>query len=174
MVGPLSKHEREELEAVVRETQATIEAATRAQGEALARLDASMATTHAHGLVTRTWLARECSLPARVARDRVAVGAAVASDFEELRTEWADGEIGFEHVRTIVELTNSRVRDRVIEHQEILAGLSKGTIFEQWRREVYALRELWDVDGGHNPASDVERNGSGLRSAAPGRAERCS
>jgi hypothetical protein len=154
----MDRAEREELEAVVRDTHAVIEAALRRQCAALASLERAEATVQAHGLSTRTWLARECGLPARTARDRVGVGVAVSGAFDELGSEWAEGAIGFAHVATILELTNPRIHDVVVQNQELLAGLSKGTVFEQWRREARALMDFWDLDGGHDPRDDEERN----------------
>jgi hypothetical protein len=111
-----------------------------------------------HGLPTSRWLAREADLPSKVANARVSVGVKLSRSFPLVAKALADGEIGWDHAKVIVEVANPRILDVVVDNQVLLLTLAQRCRFEPWRAEVQALARLWDQDGGFDPNHDPASN----------------
>ncbi len=124
----------------------------------LGELEARKVTDREFGLGTAAWLAHEAGLPSGVARNRVRVAWKLRRYLPLVADALESGRIGWEHVRTIVELANPRIIDTVVANQELLIGLAERCRFEPWRGEVRSLARLWDQDGGYDPNEDPNAN----------------
>ncbi len=129
-----------------------------AECAALAELDARDATDAVLGLSTHAWLAHETELPSAVARSRVRVGVKLRRALPEVAAMFADGRIGFDHARVLADATNPRNQVGFAAAAPLLADGASGTRFEVWQRDVRALADALDADGGHEPDDDPTRN----------------
>ena len=124
----------------------------------LGELEVRQATDREFGLKTAAWLAHEAGLPAGVARNRVRVARKLRHYLPLVAHALATGRITWEHVRVIVDAANPRIRDIVIDNQELLLSLADRCRFEPWSAEVRGLVRLWDQDGGYDPNEDPAAN----------------
>jgi hypothetical protein len=129
------------------------------EGHLLAELDKRAAAEAEFGLSTGGWLAREATLPAGVARARVKVGVALAGRLSVVDEALIEGRISWDHARVLVDAAgHPRVGDWLAQLAGELIDAAAGTIFEIWRRQVNAIVELLDQDGGHDPDDGLARN----------------
>jgi hypothetical protein len=117
----------------------------------LAELDARDEPQRRTGLRTPGWLGAEFGLPRDEAHRRVGVARRLRTDLPVVADALGAGRISFAHAALLCRLANPRVRDVVISMQQELVDLSIGVRFEQWAKEVRALIDLADTDGGHDP-----------------------
>jgi hypothetical protein len=117
----------------------------------LAELDARDEPQRRTGLRTPGWLGAEFGLPRDEAHRRVGVARRLRTDLPVVADALGAGRISFAHAALLCRLANPRVRDVVIAMQQELVDLSIGVRFEQWAKEVRALLDLADPDGGHDP-----------------------
>ncbi|MBU6216340.1 MAG: DUF222 domain-containing protein [Acidobacteria bacterium] len=117
----------------------------------LAELDARDEPQRRTGLRTPGWLGAEFGLPRDEAHRRVGVARKLRTDLPVVADALASGRISFAHAALLCRLANPRVRDLVAAMQQEFIDLSIGVRFEQWAREVRALIDLADTDGGHDP-----------------------
>ena len=117
----------------------------------LAELDARDEPQRRTGLRTPGWLGAEFGLPRDEAHRRVGVARRLRADLPVVADALGAGRISFAHAAFLCRLANPRVRDVVIAMQQELVDLSIGVRFEQWAKEVRALIDLADADGGHDP-----------------------
>jgi Domain of unknown function (DUF222) len=101
-------------------------------------------TWQAEGAISPTaWLRDRCRLAPGAARERVVVGRRVADDLDEARAAFADGDIGYGHVRLIVHAAGDVDAAAVREAEPVLVdaartldprGLTK--VLAHWRHAV--------------------------------------
>jgi len=141
----------EELLQLVRSLEADRRAADALRSAVLAELDARDEPQRRTGLRTPGWLGAEFGLPRDEANRRVSVARMLRSDLTCVAEALSAGVITFAHAALLCRLANPRVRDVVFAMQQELIDLSIGVRFEQWAKEVRALIDLADADGGHDP-----------------------
>jgi hypothetical protein len=124
----------------------------------LGELDARGTCDRQFGLTTGPWLARDAHLPATVAKARLNVANKLRRHLPVMFAALADGRIGWDHVRVIVDIANPRILDIVAAHQDLLTGLADRCRFERWSTEARSLARMWDQDGGFDPNDDPMRN----------------
>ena len=138
----------------------TLESARRALDTAattvVGELHARNSTDLADGLRTAPWLGWHLQLPRRECSARVAAGVFLRQH-EVAREALADGRISHAHVALLARLATPRVADLVQAIQAELVDLAQGVRFETWGRQVQALLDLADADGGHDPRPDDNR-----------------
>jgi len=137
------------------------------EGHVLAELETRGVCDRAFGLSTPSWLAGATgeSRPVVAARLRVAMRLrTLLGDTDEAL---AEGRIGFDHARVLVDAANPRIEASVADLQGELLGLAQRTPFVEWRRQVAVLVELLDQDGGFDPARDLARNRLHLHQTGP-------
>jgi len=124
----------------------------------LAELDARDATDAVLGLSTHAWLAHDAELPTPLARSRVRVGVKLRRTLPEIAAMFAEGRIGFDHARVLADACNPRNQVGFAAAAPLLADGASGTRFDIWQRDVTALADALDADGGHDPDDDPTRN----------------
>ena len=117
----------------------------------LGELDARGTTDREYGVKTATWVARETSIPAAVAKKKVRVGSMLRRWLPEVDAAMADGRITWDHARVFTEIATPRILPQIVELQATFLELAAGVGFDRWAREVRGLAELLDQDGGHDP-----------------------
>lgn len=122
------------------------------------------ATDVRYGLRTAPWLAREAELPSGVAKGRFRTATKVARHLPVVADALAEGRIGFEHARVLADVANPRIVDQIALIAPALCDAIAGVTFEVWRRDVQAVADLLDLDGGHDPSGDIERNRLSVKS----------
>ena len=131
-----------------------VEAARRALDATAARLADELerrgTTTTRDGLRTPGWLAWRFGLPRQDAASLVRVGRFL-SEHPVIARALEGGILSASHVRLLVRARTPRVAQVVHLIQEQLVDLARGTRFEVWARDVRALLDLADQDGGHEP-----------------------
>lgn len=120
----------------------------------LAELDARDEPRRRTGLQSPGWLGAEFGLPRGDAHRQVAVARTLRTSLRIVGDALSAGRITFAHAALLCRLANPRVRDVVVAMQQELIDLSIGVRFEQWSREVRALIDLADTDGGHDPRAE--------------------
>jgi hypothetical protein len=113
-------------------------------------LDRRGSTTTRDGLRTPGWIAWHFGLPRGDAGSLVRMGEFLAGH-PAVEQALEDGTISAAHVRLLVRACTPRVADVVQMIQEQLVDLARGARFETWARDVRALLDLADADGGHEP-----------------------
>lgn len=146
-----------ELVEAVRRLEAVQRSIDAARSVVLAELDARDEPRRRTGLRTPGWLGAEFGLPRGEVHRQVGVARLVRSTLPVIADALATGRISFAHASFICRLANPRVRSIVVELQHQLVDLSVGVRFEQWAREVRALIDLADTDGGHDPHPEDNR-----------------
>lgn len=121
----------------------------------LAELDARDATDTTHGMTTGMWLAHQANLSARSMRTRVKVANKLRRHLPAARDALDSGRIGYDHAKVLADAANPRIVDEFAAMVPELIDLSELMNFDRWAREVRAIAELLDQDGGHRPGDDV-------------------
>ncbi len=129
-----------------------------AQAHVLAELHSRGTTLTEHGLPVGGWLAHSTGQSHATARRRVEVAVKLRRLLGAVDTALTDGRIGWDHARVIARAANPRNAASIAALQDDLIALAATTTFDRWRREVMAIAELADQNGGHDPASDQARN----------------
>ncbi len=129
-----------------------------AQAHVLAELHARGTTLTEHGLPVGAWLAHATGQSHATSRQRVDVAVKLRRLLDVTDQALTDGRIGWEHARVLARAANPRIAPRIGGLQDELIGLADTKSFDRWRREVMAIAELADQNGGHDPASDEARN----------------
>ena len=122
-----------------------------ARSAVIAELDARDEPRRRTGLQSPSWLGAEFGLPRSDAHRQVAVARMVRTTLGVVGEALRSGRITFAHAALLCRLANPRVRGLVVAMQQEFIDLSIGVRFEQWAREVRALIDLADTDGGHDP-----------------------
>ncbi|MEZ5323334.1 MAG: DUF222 domain-containing protein [Microthrixaceae bacterium] len=130
----------------------------------LAELHSRDATDRHHGLRTKGWLSRNGHASPRTAGTRVSVAVTLRRVLDVTAAALADGRIGFDHAQVMARACNPRIETGFAEMQQMLLELVPVMVFDRWRREVFAIADLLDQDGGHDPSDDVESNRLRMRS----------
>lgn len=120
----------------------------------LARLEQSGETELDHGLRTSTWWAREHDLSEKRCRRLVSVSTKAVPTFPVVVQALYDSTISWEHVCAIVAASNPRIEAQLAALQAELLVLAEHLPFEQWVRDVDAIAQQLDIDGGHDPDLD--------------------
>ncbi|MGB6057904.1 MAG: DUF222 domain-containing protein [Microthrixaceae bacterium] len=115
-------------------------------------------TDRRFGLRTGPWLARDAQLPSGVAKSRVKTSTKIALRLPFVFQALVEGRIGFDHARVIANAANPRIVDQIAAISPALIDAIDGVSFEVWSRDVQAVADLLDLDGGHDPSGDVCRN----------------
>jgi hypothetical protein len=102
------------------------------------------------GLRTPGWIAWRFGLPRSDAGALVRMGEFLAGH-DVIERALVDGTISAAHVRLLARACTARVADVVQLIQEQLVDLARGARVETWARDVRALLDLADADGGHEP-----------------------
>jgi Domain of unknown function (DUF222) len=147
-----------ELCAAAVELEAGLAALQAAQLHVLAELDAREVCDRQFGLPTASWLADRTHLPRAVASGRVRVATKLRRRLGRVDEALSDARITFDHARLLADAANPRVADRVADHQDQFIEHAQHVPFAIWRRTVAEHSELWDQDGGYDPARDRARN----------------
>ena len=113
-------------------------------------LDRRGTTTTRDGLRTPGWIAWHFGLPRTDAGALVRMGEFLAGH-PVIEQALLDGTISAAHVRLLARACTPRVAEVVQLIQEQLVDLARGARFETWSRDVRALLDLADADGGHDP-----------------------
>ncbi|MFZ4432273.1 MAG: DUF222 domain-containing protein [Microthrixaceae bacterium] len=113
-------------------------------------LDRRRTTMTRDGLRTPGWIAWRFGLPRSDAGALVRMGEFLAGH-DVIERALVDGTISAAHVRLLARACTPRVADVVQLIQEQLVDLARGARFETWARDVRALLDLADADGGHEP-----------------------
>ena len=114
-------------------------------------------TDDTHGLVTSTWLSRDAHLP-RPKCTRMLRFARALERFDQFDAALTKGEIGIDHLRVVVDLSNPRIVDAMVELQDLFLSMIPGRTFARWETEVRNIAALLDHDGSHDPESDITAN----------------
>ena len=147
-----------ELCAAAVELEAGLAALQAAQLHVLAELETREVCDRQFGLSTASWLADRTRLPRGVAASRVRVATKLRRQLDGVDGALSDGRIGLDHAKAMAESANPRIADRVADHQGQLVDHAQHAPFAIWRRTLAELCELWDQDGGYDPARDRARN----------------
>lgn len=123
-----------------------------------AELDARGTTDRRDGLRTPAWLAWKLGLPKKATRATVRVGTFLRTH-PDTDAALRDGRLSFDHVRALAHLCTDRVADAFDAIEPNLIDLAKDTAFDVWARDVRALLDLADADGGHDPRPEANRAG---------------
>ena len=140
----------------------TIESARRhldaAALHALAELDVRGVTDAQEGLVTGSWLANEAQLPTGTSKARVKLALKLRVSLPEVDQALSAGRISVEHARALADAANPRILDDFALLVGNLIDAAGRLGFDRWKREVTALADLLDADGGHRPGDDITDN----------------
>lgn len=122
------------------------------------RVLAAGGVSRSTGLATSRWLAREAGLPAGVARRRVETALQLREVLGVVDEALVEGRIGFDHAAVFASACNERNAEAFAEMVPGLIDAAALMAFARWRRDVEAVAELLDADGGHDPGGDLARN----------------
>lgn len=140
------------------ELEAGLAALQAAQLHVLAELEVREVCDRQFGLSTASWLAGRTHLPRGVAGGRVRVATKLRRHLDQVDQAMSDGRVTFDHAKAMADSTNPRIADRVADHQDQFVDHAQHAPFAIWRRRLAELCELWDQDGGYDPARDRDRN----------------
>lgn len=131
-----------------------------AEHHALAELDRRRHTDLRCGAATSKWLAHSASLPAGVARARLALAKRLADDPDLAPVADAvdRGQIGTDHARVLAGAVNPRNATILGPVLGDLIDAAAAMVFDVWKRHVEHLAALTDPDGPHDPDGDVLAN----------------
>jgi hypothetical protein len=88
----------------------------------------------------------------------VRVACKVRATLPETDARWSQGEVGFDHAAVLSRVANERIHDDVAEIEASLLTLAGSYGFEAWKREVTAVGDLLDEDGGFDPERERRLN----------------
>ena len=154
----VSLGDNDDLRQAVSELESARAAIDAAQGHCLAELEARDACDVDVGLSTISWLTWTLRLSRRQAAVRVKVANRLRRELSGVDAALGDGRISFDHARVLADAANPRVAEVIAGVQDHLVDAATRSPFDIWAREVRALVELVDQDGGHDPAADFARN----------------
>ena len=140
-----------ELEAV----RAVVDAA---QLHVLGELEARGVCDREVGLGTASWLAERTHANRSAAATRVRLATKLRAGLDAVDAALSDGRITFDHARVLADAANPRIADQVADHQHELVDHAQRAPFAIWRNALAARCELWDQDGGYDPARELARN----------------
>lgn len=140
------------------ELEAGVAALQAAQLHVLAELESRELCDRQFGLSTGSWLADRARLPHGLARSRVRTATKLRRALDQVDDALSDGRISFDHAKALADAANPRITDHVTEHQSELVDHAQHAPFAIWRRNLAEQCELWDQDGGYDPARDRARN----------------
>jgi len=146
----------DELLAAARELEAVRRDLDLARAHVLAALDTTGATEARTGLRTPGWVARETGQDERPLRRHVRLARRLP-ELGDTETALAAGRISWDHVAVIDRAANPRITERLVELVPELVVLAERLPFPVWAREVAAIAEHLDADGGHRPDTDRNR-----------------
>ena len=134
----------------------------------LGSLDAEAVCEAEFGMTTGSWLAYHHTQPAQGARRRVKIATLLKERLPLVDDALAEGRIGWCHVEVFARAANPRVVSEIARLQPELLDLADVATFEQFKREVMAISDRLDVDGGHDPGRDLSRNRLTIRPGLKG------
>ena len=114
-------------------------------------LEADGTTEHEHGMRTGHWIAAVCGLLSTHCVSKVRVAKQLINRFPVLMAALTAATISWDHVETLMRVSNARIIDNLADIQHELLVLADRYTFDQWEREVRAIAQMIDVDGGHDP-----------------------
>lgn len=125
---------------------------------AVAALDADASCVAEYGMTTASWIAHHHTQPRHDARRRVRCAVLLKERLPLVADALAEGRIGWAHVEVFARAANPRVVADIARLQPELLDLADVATFEQFAREVMAIADRLDLDGGHDPGRDLSRN----------------
>ncbi len=134
-----------------------------AAANVLGALEADGSCVAEFGMSTGSWLAFHHPQPRHDARRRVRCSKVLRERLALVADALAEGRIGWCHVEVFVRAANPRVVDEIARMTPELLVLADVATFEQFKREVMAISERLDLEGGHDPGRDLSRNWLQLR-----------
>ena len=129
-----------------------------AEAHVLAELHSRGTTLARSGLPVGAWLAHNAGISHTAGRRRAEVAVKLRRLLGETDESLTEGRIGTDHARVLARAANPRIAPTIAALQDQLIALAATTSFDRWRREVLAIAELADQDGGHDPSRDQARN----------------
>jgi hypothetical protein len=133
-----------------------------------AELDRRQAWAIDGSLSAGSWLARHGDLPASTAREKVRV-ARKLEEMPATAAAFAEGGIGWAHVRCLARALNDRTRDAFARDETMLLEEAGRLDAEQFAVVVRRWESLVDQDGPEPPAFDRARNAVRLSESFQGR-----
>jgi Domain of unknown function (DUF222) len=124
----------------------------------LSALEVRGACDRDHGLSTARWLADRTQIPRAVAATRVRVAVKLRAGLGQVDEALRDGRICADHARVLADAANPRIAHEIVGAQGELVDAAERAPFDLWRRQVGALVELLDQDGGYDPERERARN----------------
>ena len=113
--------------------------------------------------MTGSWLANQAQLPTAASKARVKLAMKLRVSLPEVDAALTEGRISFEHARVLADAANPRILDDFAVVVGHLIDSASRLSFDRWKREVIALADLLDADGGHRPGDDITDNTLRLR-----------
>lgn len=126
--------------------------------QASAELEVRRVTDLDDGLRTATWLSRQAKLPTGSTKARVFMARRLATALTNYGAALAEGRINWDHVKVITDAANDRIVHLIDEVAPFVIASIEGRTFRRWKTDVQELARLLDMDGGHDPANDIEAN----------------
>ncbi len=117
------------------------------QAHLLADLEADGTTDVRFGMRTPSWVASQTGCARGPVAGRLRVGRALRAQFNKIDDALTNGQLCFDHAKTLVDASNPRTRDALAAAQDQIIALAKDTTFDQWRNDITALAEVADTDG---------------------------
>jgi hypothetical protein len=157
----------DELLAAALELEDARSAVDAAEAHVLAELEARGTCDRELGLSTVSWLADRARLPRRVASSRVRVATKLRGVLGEVDDALREGTIRYEHAQAVAGDCNPRIEPEIAQRQGTILTRAAELPFLAWRRELGALAELLDQDGGYDPTRDLAKNRLSFAAVAP-------
>ena len=130
------------------------------QLHALAELDRRRHTDLRRGAATSKWLADKASLPAGVARARLALARRLVDDpaLGVVADALGQGSIGCDHAKVLAGAFNERNAGALSSVMADLIEAAPAMVFDVWKAHVEHLAAMADPDGSHDPDGDLLSN----------------
>jgi hypothetical protein len=130
-----------------------------AQAHVLGALQVQATTDRCFGLSTAAWVARETHADRGVIQRSVKLGCALRAALPEVDTALSKGSITTEHAQVLAAaVSNPRVAEPVADAQGVFVDCARAHPFPVFKAEVTKRVQLWDQDGGFDPARELARN----------------
>lgn len=120
----------------------------------LAALDADGVTDSEHGMRTGQWIAATCGLPSAQSKTVVRQSKQLMASFPILYAALEAAAISWAHIEVVLRVSNPRIISNLSAIQNELLVLARNYTFDQWAREMMAIAQMIDIDGGHDPDKD--------------------
>ncbi len=128
------------------------------EANVLASLEADATCVAQFGMSTGSWLAHHHAQPRFEAKRRVKCSNLLKERLPLVGDALREGRIGWCHVEVFARAANPRVVEEIARLSPELLDLADVATFEQFKREVMAISDRLDLEGGHDPGRDLSRN----------------